>query len=38
MDKQIRKDRINGYTKKDKMNGHTNKKGRIKVCINQKIR
>ena len=34
MDKQIRKDRINGYTKKDKMNGHTNKKGRIKVCIN----
>ena len=30
---QIRKDRINGFTKKDKMNGHTNKKGRIKVCI-----
>ena len=34
MDKQISKDRINGYTKKDKMNGHTNQKGRIKVCIN----
>ena len=29
MDKQIWKDRKDGYTKKDKMNGHTNKKGRI---------